>query len=213
MWWVSCQHPNVLHSLCRTTPGLHTRKEVATLEATEDNWWSDAEKHTQTQRKCLWKTQRGGRKARARKRVLRNLRKYKRRSGTLPLERVGLRFTLNTAMRFRFRRYRVVLPFAITGLHLLLTAIAEVQYRTGWAYIPPTVSFDPSPIPIAEHLAIWLSFPAYVVTLALSILLRSPTEGTTLLLMETPFVILFWHLVGRLIEARQNRAVIQHLKF
>jgi len=110
-------------------------------------------------------------------------------------------------------RYRLLVPVVVTCIHLLLTAIAEVQYRTGWAYLTPGVALDPSPLAIAEHLAIWLSLPAYVITLALTIAVRSPLEGTRLLLVETPLVVLFWHLIGRWIDLRRSRAIIAPLRF
>ena len=109
-------------------------------------------------------------------------------------------------------RFRVLLPVLGSCIHFLLTAVAEMQYRTGWAYIPPGVTFDPSPLPVAEHLAIWLSSPAYLVTLALSTALRSPLEGTRLLVLETPFVVLFWHFVGRWIDLRRSRTTVVPLR-
>jgi hypothetical protein len=81
-------------------------------------------------------------------------------------------------------RFRVLLPASVGCMHLVLTVVAEVQRKTGWGYIPPGVAIDPSPLPIAEQLAIWLNLPAYIITLAISILTRFPTEGTSLLLLD-----------------------------
>ena len=109
-------------------------------------------------------------------------------------------------------RFRVLLPILVGCIHLLLTAMGEVQRQTGWAYIPPGVALDPSPLPIAEHLAIWLSSPAYVVTLALILAIRLPVEGTTILLMETPFVLALWYFIGRWVDIRRSKAVVKPLR-
>jgi hypothetical protein len=110
-------------------------------------------------------------------------------------------------------RFRVLLPASIGCVHLVLTAVAEMQRRTGWGYIPPGVAIDPSPLPLAEHLAIWLNLPAYVISLTISILARLPSEGTSLLLLETPFVVLFWILIAKWIDKRRRRALVEPLVF
>jgi hypothetical protein len=108
-------------------------------------------------------------------------------------------------------RFRVLLPASVGCMHLVLTVVAEVQRKTGWGYIPPGVAIDPSPLPIAEQLAIWLNLPAYIITLAISILTRFPTEGTSLLLLETPFVVLFWIPIANWIDKRRRRALVEPL--
>jgi hypothetical protein len=103
----------------------------------------------------------------------------------------------------------VLLPIIFTSVHILLTVIAEVQYRTGWLYIPPTVEFDPTPLPVAGIAAMWLSLPAYVVSLVLSKAasqtLGLTIEGTSQLMLEIPFIIGFWWVVGRWFDSRKAR--------
>jgi len=101
------------------------------------------------------------------------------------------------------RRYRVLLPLLFVFLHGVLTGVAEIQYRTGWLYIPPTVSIDPSPPPIAAAAAIGLSLPAYVVSAALTVIAGFGVDGTALLVIETPFIFAFWLFVGNLLDSRR----------
>lgn len=106
-------------------------------------------------------------------------------------------------------KYAVLLPVVFISVHVLLTVTAEVQYRTGWLYIPPNVSIDPSPLPLAEIAAIWMSLPVYVLCLALSVVAFRTAGlaivGTTLLMLETPFIIAFWWVVGNWFDLRKDR--------
>ena len=106
-------------------------------------------------------------------------------------------------------KYAVLLPVSFISVHILLTVIAEVQYRTGWFYIPPNATFDPSPLPLAEIAAIWMSLPTYVLCLALSVVafrtLRLAIVGTSLLMLEIPFIIGFWWIVGKWFDSRKAR--------
>jgi hypothetical protein len=101
-------------------------------------------------------------------------------------------------MWLRNKRLAFMLPAVLTAAHLLLTAIAEIQYRTGWAYIPPNVEFDPMPLPIAEKVGMCLSLPAFLFSLPFSYIADQwyGIEGTRLMLVETPFVVLLWVAIG-----------------
>jgi hypothetical protein len=112
-------------------------------------------------------------------------------------------------MPFQKSKYAILLPVIFVSVHILLTVAAEIQYRTGWLYIPPTVSFDPSPLPIAEIVAICISLPAYVFCLAIAVAafrtVGFAIVGTTLLMLEVPFITGLWWVVGRWFDSRSVR--------